>query len=101
MPGLLRIDVRPLEDGLQVIPRVLCDVALGWEVDPSAMADYGKVAEETVQPSLVCFRMALWTEPNPVAGRVLVSYTRVREHGPSHFVGHAVIQEVGGIGDVS
>jgi hypothetical protein len=94
LPGLLRVDVRPLEDGLQVIPRVLCDAPLGWEIDPAAMTDYGRTAEETSLPALVAFRMALWTEPQPLAGRVLVSYTRAGEHSPSHFAAHAVVQQV-------
>jgi hypothetical protein len=94
VPGLLRIDVSPLEDGLQVIPRVLRDVNLGWEVDAQAVTDYGKTAEEAEQPALVGFRIALWTEPYPIAGRVLLSFTRTRTHGPSHFVGHAVLQEM-------
>jgi hypothetical protein len=96
LPGLLRIDVRPLEDGLQVIPRALCDAPLGWEIDPAAMTDYGRTAEETSLPALVAFRMALWTEPLPLAGRVFVSYTRAGEHAPSHFAAHAVIQQVSG-----
>jgi hypothetical protein len=94
VPGLFRVDVRPLEDGLQVIPRVLCDVPLGWEIDPAAMTDYGRTAEETALPALVAFRMALWTEPQPLAGRVFVTYTRAGEHAPSHFAAHAVIQQV-------
>ena len=94
VPGLVRIDVRPLEDGLQVIPRVLRDVELGWEIDEEAVTDYGKTAEETAQPALVGFRLALWTEPHPVAGRVLLSFTRTGAHGASHFVGHAVLLEM-------
>ena len=79
VPGIVRIDVRPLEDGLQVIPRVLGDMALGWEVDTDAMTDYGHTAEETRHPALVTFRIAVWDEEQPLAGRVVVSYTR----GPS------------------
>jgi hypothetical protein len=94
VPGLIRIDVCPLEDGLQVIPRVLQDVNLGWEVDQEAVTDYGKTAEDNPQPALVGFRLALWTEPYPIAGRVLLSFTRTRAHGPSHFVGHAVLLEM-------
>jgi hypothetical protein len=94
VPGLLRIDVCPLEDGLQVIPRVLRDVELGWEVDESAVTDYGKTAEESPQPALVGFRLALFTRPHPIAGRLLLSFTRAREHGPCHFVGHAVLVEM-------
>ena len=94
VPGLVRIDVRPLEDGLQVIPRVLRDVELGWEIDEEAVTDYGKTAEETAQPALVGFRIALWTKPHPIAGRVLLSFTRTGAHGASHFVGHAVLLEM-------
>ncbi len=94
LPGVLRLDVRPLEDGLQVIPRALCDAEMGWELETAAMTDYGRKAEETALPALVAFKMALWTEPYPLAGRFLVSYTRAGEHAPSHFAAHAIIQEV-------
>ena len=94
VPGIIRIDVRPLEDGLQVIPRVLADLPLGWELDTSAMTDYGRTAEETRLPTLVAFRLAIWDERQPLAGRVVVSYTRGAEHGPTHFSAHAIIQQV-------
>jgi hypothetical protein len=93
VPGLVRIDVRPLEDGLQVIPRALIGVRVGWEVDERHLTDYGKVAEENEQPAEVRFRLALWTRPHPLAGRLLLSFTRSREHGPTHFAGHIVLQE--------
>jgi hypothetical protein len=94
VPGLLRIDVKPLEDGLLVVPRSVGGARLGWEVDPSAVTDYGKTAAETSLPALVAFRVAVWTESGPFAGRVLISYTRAFEHGPTHFVGHAILQQV-------
>jgi hypothetical protein len=94
VPGLVRVDVCPLEDGLQVIPRALREVGLGWEVDEDAVTAYGKTAEESPQPAVVRFRLAVWTEPHPIAGRLLLSFTRVREHGPSHFVAHAVLREM-------
>jgi hypothetical protein len=94
VPGVLRIDVKPLEDGLLVVPRAFGETQLGWEVDPTAVTDYGRTAEETALPALVVFRLALWRDPLPVAGRVLVSYTRPYEHGPTHFAGHAVLQPV-------
>lgn len=94
VPGVLRLDVKPLEDGLQVLPRQLGGARLGWEIDPSAVTDYGKRAEETALPALVAFRVGIWTESVPLAGRVLLSYTRAFEHGPTHFVGHAILQEV-------
>jgi hypothetical protein len=96
VPGVLRIDVRPLEDGLQVIPRPLYEGDFGWEIDESALTDYGKTALETQHPANVAFRFALWSEPVPTVGRLLLSYSRARAHGPSHFVGHAVIMEVEG-----
>ena len=94
LPGVLRVDVRPLADGLQVVPRPLGGTQLGWEVDASAVADYGKTAEETVQPTLVGFRFALWADPAPLAGRLLLGFTRDHERGPTHFVGHAVLLQV-------
>jgi hypothetical protein len=94
VPDLVRIDVKPLEDGLQVLPRPLGGAQLGWEIDPSALTDYGKTADETPLPALVAFRIALWSEATPVAGRVLVSYTRAVEHGPTHFAAHAILQQV-------
>ena len=94
VPGTLRIDVKPLEDGLLVAPRAFGRAQLGWEIDPTAVTDYGKTAEETALPALVIFRLALWREPVPLAGRVLISYTRAHEHGPTHFAGHAILQEV-------
>ena len=94
VPGLVRIDVKPLEDGLLVVPRPFGGAQLGWEVDPGAVTDYGKTAAETTLPALVAFRIALWSEAATFAGRVLISYTRAFEHGPTHFVGHAILQQV-------
>lgn len=94
LPGVVRIDVRPLPDGLQVVPRPLGDTELGWEIDPSAVTDYGKTALETELPSVMRFRIAFWGGDAPLAGRLLVGYTVDDRHGPTHFVGHAVIQKV-------
>jgi hypothetical protein len=101
VPGILRIDVKPLEDGLRVIPRALGGAQLGWEIDPSALTDYGKTAEETPLPALTTFRLALLAEEGPLAGRVLISYTRAFAHGPTHFAAHAILQQVHATGDVS
>ena len=94
IPGVLRIDVCPLEDGLQVIPRVLLDAELSWGIDDNAVTGYGKTAEESPQPGLVEFRFALIREPHSIAGRLLLTLTRGRAHGPSHFTGHAVLLEM-------
>jgi hypothetical protein len=94
VPGLLRIDVRPLEDTLQVIPRELRDVPAHWQAEDAAFTEYGKTAEETPQPAIVRFQLLLEAEPYPIAGRLLLSYTRAFEHGPTHFVGHAILREM-------
>jgi len=94
LPGVVRIDVRPLPDGLQVVPRPLAGTELGWEVDPSAVTDYGKTALESEMPAVTRFRLAFWGGSAPLAGRLLVGYTTDDRHGPTHFVGHAVIQQV-------
>ena len=94
VPELLRIDVRPLEDTLQVIPRELRDVPAHWQAEDAAFTEYGKTAEETPQPAIVRFQLVLQVEPHPIAGRRLLSYTRAQEHGPTHFVGHAILREM-------
>jgi len=94
LPGVVRIDVRPLPDGLQVVPRPLGGTELGWEVDPTAVTDYGKTALESEMPAVTRFRLAFWGGSEPLAGRLLVGYTTDDRHGPTHFVGHAVIQQV-------
>jgi hypothetical protein len=94
VPGLLRIDVRPLEDTLQVIPRELADVLAHWQAEDAAFTDYGKTAEDTPQPAVVRFQLLMETEPHPVGGRLLLSYTRACEHGPTHFVGHVILREM-------
>jgi len=94
LPGIVRVDVRPLPDGLQVVPRPLGPLQLGWEVDPEAVTDYGKTALETELPALVRFRIAFWGDGPPLAGRLFVGYTVDGQGGLTHFVGHAAIQEV-------
>lgn len=94
LPGVVRVDVRPLPDGLQVVPRPLDATELGWEIDPEAVTDYGKTAVETELPALVRFRIAVWTGEEAIGGRLLVGYTRDDRHGPTHFVGHLVMQQV-------
>jgi hypothetical protein len=94
VPGVMRIDVCPLEDGLQVIPRVLSDGDLRWGIDDAAVTDYGKTSADTPQPAQVEFRFAIIRQPYPIGGRLLLSLSRARAHGPSHFVGHAVLLEM-------
>jgi hypothetical protein len=94
VPEMLRIDVRPLEDTLQVIPRELRDVPAHWQAEDAAFTEYGKTAEETPQPAIVRFQLLLETEPLPIGGRLLLSYTRECEHGPTHFVGHIILREM-------
>ena len=94
LPGIVRVDVRPIPDGLQVMPRPLGELQVGWELDSEAVTDYGKTALETELPVVVRFRIAFWGDGPPLAGRLFVGYTVDRAHGLTHFVGHAAIQEV-------
>ena len=73
---MVRIDVRPLPDGLQVVPRPLGGTELGWEIDPEAVTDYGKTAVETELPALVRFRIAVWTGEQPLGGPAAAWATR-------------------------
>jgi hypothetical protein len=94
LPGIVRVDVRPIPDGLQVMPRQLGELQLGWEVDPEAVTDYGKTARQTELPVIVRFRIAFWGEGPPLVGRLVVGYTVDWSRSLTHFVGHAAIQEV-------
>ena len=94
LPGIVRVDVRPIPDGLQVMPRQLGELQLGWDIDPEAVTDYGKTALQTELPVLVRFRIAFWGEGPPLVGRLVVGYTVDGSRGLTHFVGHAAFQEV-------
>ncbi len=92
-PGLFRLDVRPVEDTLQVMTRSLHEVAR-WGTEPAAATDYGRKAEETPEPARADFTFFAELEPRPVLARIALMSTVDRERGVTHFLAQAIVREV-------
>jgi hypothetical protein len=92
-PGLFRLDVRPVEDTLQVLTRSLHEGAR-WGTQPAAATDYGRKAEETPEPTRADFSFFAELEPRPILARIALTSTIDRERGVTHFVAHAIVREV-------
>jgi hypothetical protein len=92
-PGLFRLDVRPVEDTLQVMTRSLHEGAR-WGTEAAAATDYGRKAEETPEPARAEFTFFAELERRPVLARIALSSTVDRERGLTHFVAHAIVREV-------
>jgi hypothetical protein len=92
-PGLFRLDVRPVEDTLQVMTRSL-HAGARWGTEPAAATDYGRRAEETPEPSRADFTFFADLRPRPVLARIALLSTVDRERGLTHFVAHAILREV-------
>jgi hypothetical protein len=90
VPGLFRLDVRPVEDTLQVTTRSLHAAPTRWSTSETQFTEYGESAE----PSVVGFAFVVDAEPDPLAGRISVASTLDRESGVTHFVAHAIVREV-------
>ena len=90
VPGLFRLDVRPVEDTLQVSTRSLHRAPTRWSTAETHFTDYGKAAE----PAVVGFSFVVEAEPHPLAGRISLASTIDRESGLTHFVAHAIVREV-------
>lgn len=91
VPGLFRLDVRPVEDTLQVTTRSLHEQPTRWRTSEAPFSDYGGEARE---PAMVAFSFVVEAEPHPLAGRISLASTVDRESGLTHFVAHAVVREV-------
>ena len=91
VPGLFRLDVRPVEDTLQVTTRSLHAAPTRWNTSDAPFADYGGEARE---PSVVGFSFVVDAEPHPLAGRISLASTLDRDSGLTHFVAHAIVREV-------
>lgn len=89
VPGLLRLDVRPLEDSLQVFARALHPVPPRWE-----LIDGAAVGAATDEPYRLEWRVDAPLEPHPVRGRVTATMTVDFDRGVAHFVAHAVLREI-------
>jgi hypothetical protein len=92
-PGLFRLDVRPVEDTLQVLTRSLYEGAR-WGTQPSAATDYGRKADDAPEPSRADFTFLAEIEPRPIMARITLTSTVDRERGLTHFVAHAIVREV-------
>jgi 8-oxo-dGTP pyrophosphatase MutT (NUDIX family) len=85
VPGLLRLDARPLEDSLQVFARALHPVPPRWEL-------VGGSADEPESDDP--YRLEWRVDAGPVRGRVIVAMTVDFDRGVAHFVAQAVFREV-------
>ena len=92
-PGLFRLDVRPVEDTLQLMTRSLHEGAR-WGTEPAAATDYGRKAEQTPEPARAQLTFYAELDPRPVLARIELLSTVDRERGVTHFVAHAIVREV-------
>jgi hypothetical protein len=94
VPGLFRLDVRPVEDTLQVTTRSLHPAPTRWNTSDAPFADYGRTGGEAREPSVVGFSFVVDADPHPLAGRISLASTLDRDSGLTHFVAHAIVREV-------
>ena len=94
VPGLFRLDVRPVQDTLQVTTRTLHDAPARWSTSREPFVDYGKTGEHEREPAVVAFSFVAETEPHPLAARISLVSTIDRDSGLTHFVAHAIVREV-------
>jgi hypothetical protein len=94
VPGLFRLDVRPVEDTLHVTTRSLAAAPMRWNTSREPFTDYGKTGEDTREPAVVGFSFVVHADPYPLAGRISVASTVDRDRGLTHFVAHAIVRAV-------
>jgi hypothetical protein len=96
-PGLFRLDVRPVEDTLQVMTRSLHETPARWGTEEAPITQYGKKSEDSPEPHRVEFSYYLEVEPAAVLARILLASTVDRDRGVTHFVAHAVVRHASNI----
>jgi len=94
VPGLFRLDVRPVQDTLQVTTRSLHPSPTRWSTSRDPFTDYGKKGEDTREPASHSFSFVVETDPHPLAGRISIASTVDRDSGLTHFVAHAIVRAV-------
>ena len=88
--GVFRLDVRPVEDTLQVTTRDLHDAPTRWSTTPAPFSDYSRARE----PAVVGFEFVCEAEPDPIAGRIQLASTLDRDRLVTHFAAHAIVRVV-------
>jgi hypothetical protein len=91
VPGLFRLDVRPVEDTLQVMTRSLHALPIAWRAEDLPEEHLGRGYAERTEPSTLAFRLHLPDDP-PIGGMVRLASTADRAAGITHFVAHAVLR---------
>jgi hypothetical protein len=90
-PGLFRLDVRPVDDTLQVMTRSLHELPITWAAEQVSEEHLGRGYADRAEPSTLAFRLHLPVDP-PIGGRVQLASTADRAAGLTHFVAHAVLR---------
>jgi hypothetical protein len=93
-PGLFRLDVRPVEDTLQVMTRSLHALPIQWAAEELPEEHLGRGYADRTEPSTLSFRLLL-PEDRPIGGRVRLASTADRGRGLTHFVAHAILRRAG------
>ena len=94
VPGLFRLDVRPVEDTLQVMTRSLHALPIQWAAEDLPQEHLGRGYADRTEPSTLAFRLLL-PEERPIGGRVHLASTADRAAGLTHFVAHAILRRAG------
>jgi hypothetical protein len=94
VPGLFRLDVRPVEDTLQVMTRSLHALPIAWRAEDLPEEHLGRGYAERTEPSTLAFRLHLPDDP-AIGGMVRLASTADRAAGITHFVAHAVLRAAG------
>jgi hypothetical protein len=90
VPGILRLDARPVQDTLQVMRRSLHERLVRWDlINEDVLREY----KNTDQPFRMTWAIELPLEPRAILGRVNLVMTADLEHGLAHFVTQAVLRE--------
>jgi hypothetical protein len=94
VPGLFRLDVRPVQDTLHVTTRSLTASPMRWNTSREPFTEYGKTGEDTREPAVAGFSFVVHADPHPLAGRISVASTVDRDSALTHFVAHAIVRAV-------
>ncbi len=93
-PGVFRLDVRPVEDTLQVVTRTLHAMPARWDIaDDAVVRDYSASEERPAEPYRLEWQFELGVVPRRLRGRAGLAMTVDWERGVAHFVAQAVLRE--------